>query len=133
MAILRCDVERSYALPVSAAAESGFVIDGRAVIDQPLGRFQAVAHCGPDQWCPAIGVGVQTGACANEPGKYLDAAALAGPNKSFVQNLLRIGRWLPIREPAVRPVESSPGTSFERKSSFASEAFLHKVLVSQPG
>ena len=39
MSILRRHVERGNALTVGEAAEGGFPVDGRAVIQQPCGSF----------------------------------------------------------------------------------------------
>ena len=91
MAVLRCHVQRGYALAVSEAAESGFLVHHRPMIDQPLGRIDSIAHRGPDERGAAIWIGVEARTRPDEPVEHLRTATLAGPDQRLIQDFLRTG------------------------------------------
>src|ERR1700693_4552037 len=133
MPALRRHMQRGDALAMRESAEGAFAIDGRTVVDQPCGRFHAIANRGPDEWSPSIRVGIETRPSPQEPGEHLRSAALAGPDQRLVQNLLRIRGRLPIREPAVRPVKYPRRTSLGGKRFLSAKAPFHQVRSAQPG
>src|ERR1700761_7106247 len=127
--VLRRHVQRGDALAMIGSAESGFVIDACAVINQPPRGFHAIAPGGPDERGSSIGIGIQARPGPEKPGKDLRATALAGPNQRLVQDLLRIGGGLPIREPTMRSVKSPCRTGLHCQRRLSAEATLQQVFA----
>ena len=61
------------------------------------------------------------------------AVALRSPNQRFVENLLRIGGWMPIRKTTVRTVESACGARFRQQTLLIAEESLQQLEVPKPG
>jgi len=133
MPVLRRHVKRGDSLAVRRSSKRRFLIDIRAVVQQPSHGFRATAKRGPNERRASIRIGVHAGACPNQTFQHTHAIALAGPNERFVEKLLRIVGRLPFGKPAVRTIEAPGGTSLSSERAIGVETRVHEVRHTESG
>src|SRR5579884_2463609 len=126
-------VQRGDTLAVADAAEGGFLIYVRAVLEQPARRLHSVADRGPDQRRATIWIGVEARAGLGQTRQDFGAPAFTGPDKGFVEDFLWIRGRLPVRESTVRPIKSARCTSLGSQLILSAGAVVQQFHIPKAG